>query len=63
MRSHFGGVVQNFELKRVGGAPKDYQFAPLMDMIAGIRFDDLIHLLFHNAHTFLLITIDKMLLS
>jgi len=29
MRSQFEKVVQNFELKRVGGAPKDYQLTPL----------------------------------
>jgi len=29
MRSQFGESVQNFELKRVGGAPKGHQFAPL----------------------------------
>ena len=26
---HFGKLVQYFELKRVGGAPKDYPFASL----------------------------------
>ena len=30
MRSNFGKVVQNFELKRVGGAPKGYQITPLL---------------------------------
>ena len=28
LRSHFQ-VVQNFELKRIGGAPKDHQITPL----------------------------------
>ena len=31
MRYDFGEVVQNFELKRIGGAPKDHQFAPLLE--------------------------------
>ena len=30
MESYFGEVVQNFELKRVGGAPKGRPFAPLV---------------------------------
>ena len=30
MKSYFGEVVQNFELKRVGGAPKGHQLTPLM---------------------------------
>ena len=30
MRSQFGESVQNFELKRVGGAPKGHQYAPLI---------------------------------
>ena len=30
MTSQFGELVQNFELKRVGGAPKSHQFAPLV---------------------------------
>ena len=29
MRSNFGEVAQIFKLKRVGGVPKDHQFAPL----------------------------------
>ena len=30
MRYDFGEVVQNFELKRIGGAPKGHQFANLL---------------------------------
>ena len=33
-RSQFGELVQNFELKRIGGAPKGHQFAPLKDIIS-----------------------------
>ena len=33
MRSYFNEVVQNFELKRVGGGPKGHQFAPLFFII------------------------------
>jgi len=29
MEYHFGEVVQNFELKRVGGAPKGHPLTPL----------------------------------
>ena len=29
MRSHFEEIVQNFELERVGGAPKSHQLTPL----------------------------------
>ena len=29
MRSYFRKIAQTFELKRVGGAPKGHQFAPL----------------------------------
>ena len=29
MRSHFGKIVQTFELKRVRGAPKGHQLTPL----------------------------------
>ena len=29
MKSHFGKVVQNFELKSIGGAHKDHQLTPL----------------------------------
>ena len=29
IKSHFGELVQNFELRRVGGAPKGYQLTPL----------------------------------
>ena len=29
MRSHFKEVVQDFELKRVGGVPKNHQLTPL----------------------------------
>ena len=32
MRSYFKKIVQNFELKRVGGAPKSHLFAPLFTM-------------------------------
>jgi hypothetical protein len=31
MRSHFE-VVQNFELNRIGGAPKGHQFTPLFHL-------------------------------
>jgi len=37
MKSHLEKVVQNFELKRVGGAPKDHLFAPLK-LIIEIQF-------------------------
>ena len=30
MKSYFGEVVQNFELKSVGGASKGHQLTPLM---------------------------------
>ena len=29
MKSHFGKVVQNVELKSIGGAHKDHQLTPL----------------------------------
>ena len=36
MRSYFKEVVQNFELKRVGGGPKGHQFAPIFFIIISI---------------------------
>ena len=30
MRSQFEKLIQNFELKKVGGAPKDHQLTPLV---------------------------------
>jgi len=30
--SYFREVVQNFKLKRVGGAPKGHLFAPLLEL-------------------------------
>ena len=33
MRSQFEKLVQNFKLKRVGGAPKGHPFAPLVETL------------------------------
>ena len=41
MSFHFGEVVQNFELKRVGGAPKGHPLAPLfiIERLAKLLYD------------------------
>ena len=39
MGSYFGNVVQNFELKRVGGAPKGHLFAPLWSIFVVAFFN------------------------
>ena len=36
LRSHFQEVVQNFELKRVGGAPKGHQLRPQVLLICSV---------------------------
>jgi hypothetical protein len=49
--SYFGKLEQNFELKRVGGAPKDHQFAPLVfPLVTSIR--EIIYLYLVRANNF-----------
>jgi hypothetical protein len=50
MRFYFRKVVQIFEIKRVGGAPKGHPFAPLtFDVLKGLYLKSGVFGLFEHA--------------